>query len=719
MDNDKRTIQAVYDPRIPVDQRDKIKLPSVVLAEESGVGRLSYLFQRGIFEPERDEPNLRNAGIIDAPAATMALPGFTPLYGHRIFGVAGYMKTTTMGRYQNSAFGWSLIFEWDPRHNPQRAMTLLLDAQDPSFPTLGLRQELVIPALFACGGMALPAGLDQKDGNTAARWLDLIGDAQQSMIPDLLHALYWSWAFGPAAPDELAESAHDEGIVLSDAHKGLARRFFLLLDEGRQDAFLSTPHLWSALLTLLPDASRRLWQQGNGRDDGDLSDLERSLLPLAHCTSTPPAPLLRGLHVPGSLKDLAALYQRWRGKLDEGQGEGGVTPLLFSDPETRSPRKPSTSPDGPVPSDSPKTRGGGKGAAPVDLQRRQQVRPRPDARRVRHIEQFYGRRVAEEHQALPFLLVPGDGFGAYLDSEMDHLRASMDTLEGLPWDDFCLDASSFVRAQWAQQMEGGIIDPTQEPEQLWIRVTAGAEFLARQRDLSPWWTENGVYPREDEYGPIPDPRTAVILEVTTAVVGKVRAQQPDIVIIPAGSPWDTLSYGLRPARATIEADDDVVAHMLDRAHLALATLAYLYQTDDYLVEVKATMTPMEEKSNEKSIKKRPDLRLDLGRYILIDPMRAAEDYGAGKSEKDPSAPVEGEHRAVKPHRRRGHWRHLYSDYWKIKRRIRIATQWIGPAAWSYEGSRYRIIGPIAARMARDGDQVMRVQMQQSGGDNAG
>lgn len=112
--------------------------------------------------------------------------------------------------------------------------------------------------------------------------------------------------------------------------------------------------------------------------------------------------------------------------------------------------------------------------------------------------------------------------------------------------------------------------------------------------------------------------------------------------------------------------------------------AYLQQCPDRSVEVRNAKPRAP--AGSKTAKRKPWLRDDLPRIILIDPTQAPR-YGchaARESASDRKAPV--------PHARRGHWRRLpVTEARQEERIVFVRPSWIGPSEWENKGMVYKII----------------------------
>lgn len=132
--------------------------------------------------------------------------------------------------------------------------------------------------------------------------------------------------------------------------------------------------------------------------------------------------------------------------------------------------------------------------------------------------------------------------------------------------------------------------------------------------------------------------------------------------------------------ASIERDEHIATHT---ARMSIWICNYLTKTPDHLVQVKPVMRPS--KHTAKTMHKKPWLREDLPKVIVINPLQARK-YGHRIDRG-------GSHASPIPHQRRGHWRILRSARWGTKQgsRVWIKPAWIGDREWVFHGNRYKVI----------------------------
>lgn len=136
----------------------------------------------------------------------------------------------------------------------------------------------------------------------------------------------------------------------------------------------------------------------------------------------------------------------------------------------------------------------------------------------------------------------------------------------------------------------------------------------------------------------------------------------------------------------------------------LLVLGYVNLSAEYMVYAEPVLSPREQRLDHKSTRRRVDLRLGMGRYLLIDPARSgAYGHPSGGRGTAGTGPTGGTRAA---HGRRGHWCYLRHERFRRDpttngvRRIPIPAVWIGERAWQAEGQRYRVVAPAATMRVR-------------------
>jgi hypothetical protein len=149
-----------------------------------------------------------------------------------------------------------------------------------------------------------------------------------------------------------------------------------------------------------------------------------------------------------------------------------------------------------------------------------------------------------------------------------------------------------------------------------------------------------------------------------------------------------------PCREDQEIEEIRSQQLKHYIYLMLGTLAYLTQSDEYLVEV-TPQAPRLSVDKQKQHEKKPSLREDLPHFILLDPARVAE-YGHPSAQKPGQ---KGSHASPHPHTRRGHWAMLRHERFARDdegrpRRVWRKQAWVGATEWT-DGlhQRYRVLLP--------------------------
>jgi hypothetical protein len=333
------------------------------------------------------------------------------------------------------------------------------------------------------------------------------------------------------------------------------------------------------------------------------------------------------------------------------------------------------------------------------------TKPRGDAALVRHLAGLFDRTIARAWQALPYLLRPDTPFPEYLAAHHDDLVCEMPTLDHLPWLDCLIDLGLLDAMSHDTQFQ-----EIHHTMQLWFRVTEGRTYARAVQRLSPWITPRARASLEERVAL----QEWVVVEQWEHDTRKPQPAGPIIVLVPRATPWDLGSYHWGAPTAPWDAHfgkpgregDLWFMNKARSAHEArlfggqvetvIEFLAYLHQSNEYLVEVTPILTPRQAEQNERARSKRPELRLDLPHWILVDPLRAREVH-CPLPEETPQ-PEPGTHASPRPHGRRGHWRHLRAPVYKEQRRVWVRPTWVGPQTWEAEGQRYRVLAPAAEKV---------------------
>jgi hypothetical protein len=113
---------------------------------------------------------------------------------------------------------------------------------------------------------------------------------------------------------------------------------------------------------------------------------------------------------------------------------------------------------------------------------------------------------------------------------------------------------------------------------------------------------------------------------------------------------------------------------------------YFYETNMKMVEKREDFsTSSVVRRMCKNVNKKPWLRDDLPSIILIDP-NDTKSYGRKESQG-------GTHASPRPHQRRGHFRRLRSDKYKLKKDtvVKVRSCWVGDPEWVHNGSIYKVV----------------------------
>jgi len=251
---------------------------------------------------------------------------------------------------------------------------------------------------------------------------------------------------------------------------------------------------------------------------------------------------------------------------------------------------------------------------------RRAARPRPDAPLIRHIAATWGREVAARYQALPYFLVPDDGLSAYIEERQREIHELLRGEAFLPWPDSIFDLGphlheAAVRADAPTGRAPKLTD-TLARTGAFVRLTAQTPYLRARATHSPWLPAAAITALE------PAPMTAV-METWLLLDGAIITPTPAVTFLPLGvaEGWDRVQ-SIVPRdmdRRLRHASEWLVGH-------TLLVLGYVNLSAEYMVYAEPVLSPREQRLDRKSTRRRVDLRLGMGHYLLIDPARSGA-YG--------------------------------------------------------------------------------------------
>ncbi len=274
------------------------------------------------------------------------------------------------------------------------------------------------------------------------------------------------------------------------------------------------------------------------------------------------------------------------------------------------------------------------------------ARPRPDAPLIRHIAATWGREVAVRYQALPYFLVPDDGLSAYIEERQQEIRALLRGEAFLPWPDSIFDLGPHLRTAAvhadAPMMRVPHLKETLARAGAFVRLTAWAPYLRGRGTLSPWLPQAAIAALE------PAPTTAV-METWLLLDGAIITPTPAVTFLPLGvaEGWDRV-----PSIVPRDTDPHL-RHASERlvSH-TLLVLGYVNLSTEYMVYAEPVLSSREQRLDRKGARRRVDLRLGMGRYLLIDPSRSGTfGHPSGDRSMAGTGPTGGTRAA---HGRRGH-----------------------------------------------------------------
>lgn len=338
---------------------------------------------------------------------------------------------------------------------------------------------------------------------------------------------------------------------------------------------------------------------------------------------------------------------------------------------------------------------------------------REDSDFIRHVSRTYGESVGADWQRPPLVLFDPHMTAALTEASFT-LTDHVESFPGLPWADAVF--------MFQQVMPTHKLQPNM-PINVISRVRPALESWRACRRSSPWLAD------EYEVG-----LEKVSAELRKAVMDNTKIKSADVQPIdlmfavaidavgseyaahviswsdttpPSAAPgcvagsywWSHMFFDMRRPWASLDESisrdaiqgaiesmgldpkryKELVQHGLGPRirKLAVQALAYLLHSPEHRVHVKPTVPPEPKKKGKPQ--RKPWLREDLPRIILLDPSRAATVHGM--RHLSPSG-----RNAPHPHSRRGHWRTLSEE-----RRVWVRQSWIGPLEWKHAGKTYRVM----------------------------
>jgi hypothetical protein len=184
------------------------------------------------------------------------------------FGLLGVSSKTDIQQEQSSmtpetmlSARWLFAVEWVSDMSAWDALLFTFDHLDPAF--ICLKPALVFPTLFVTRMAEHP---QESVFETLQMWAPHLDDIQERLLP-LIIALYLHWLDGPSqgAQELQANSKHmepldEESMAVFEA---VLRAFAPIAGAARIEALLHAERLVPAVLRLLDEVSRSLWNSTN------------------------------------------------------------------------------------------------------------------------------------------------------------------------------------------------------------------------------------------------------------------------------------------------------------------------------------------------------------------------------------------------------------------------------------------------------------------------
>lgn len=357
---------------------------------------------------------------------------------------------------------------------------------------------------------------------------------------------------------------------------------------------------------------------------------------------------------------------------------------------------------------------------------------RSDAPLIRHLTQTYGPETAQDWQRPPLVVMPSDGFAAYVEDRLDSLLENAPDPIPVVWSEMVCD----LRGAFSEAVRLHFSDADEwQPEgKCWLRIRVITPKMRKTYKQGSPWLQLPPPPEGGEvYNGAPGwfafecffelPNGHITWHPLMGMMSFFAAGR-DLAAIAGDAPDEALSQNAKSARtdgASANRSTNAAMFLLtcsapgcricsadkesyqqyaqEAGFLSMGVLCYLTQCNEHLVEVAPKARKPLPPNQLKVQEAKPWLRETLPHYILLDPMRVQE-YGHPSAQR---APV-GHHAPPRPHTRRGHWAVLQHERFArnedgTPRRVWVKQAWVGATEWDYLDQRYRVVLPKVAQKA--------------------
>lgn len=260
---------------------------------------------------------------------------------------------------------------------------------------------------------------------------------------------------------------------------------------------------------------------------------------------------------------------------------------------------------------------------------------------------MFGVHVATDWQKPPMVSLAGYDGAAFQPDAVSESMENLPSFPGLPWSDVTI----FSPISPNPPCDGG---------QLLVRIMPMADAARKV------W----AFPMVQD--PVAPPLVGDHWRCVSLLLQNGKIFVSSFFVDP-DSPWDIPPHILEELGPGEREDCTLWADY----RMVVTLFAHLLQCPEHSVSC-TTINPTTTGSSRTG-RRKPWLRNDLTRIILLDPKAAATNHGMrANPREDRKSPL--------PHQRRGHWRRLDE-----RRRTWVRQSWIGPVSWEYQGQTYRVM----------------------------
>ncbi len=282
----------------------------VTMANLEGSSRLLLIYDANDFDARQGLISLSSIAAVteDDARETSLLP--PPERGYAQFGVAGLQVANMRSSEGNLArVRWVFALEWERTRLPWETLLHSLDTLRP--PQLAFPEAYTLPVLFVAAMAALrPRSTIQQ---RVQCWGPLLEEAQRKLQP-LIDVLFLAWAAGPTSQASAHRQFGECIPRIGEVAQRILDRCAAAFGPDRIEELRRASRPESALLRLLEEMSRQIWQAEQERRERLLAHLGeaflQALLPVACWRERKE----RVDYLPERGSALEDLYRFWQGQ---------------------------------------------------------------------------------------------------------------------------------------------------------------------------------------------------------------------------------------------------------------------------------------------------------------------------------------------------------------------------------------------------------------------